>query len=142
MGNERSMNLLDLPTIQPFWGLESAGNENGSMAKKVEQKSYDGAVAWLRDHGFDLLEAPGASNRVFLKKYNVSAAIEKQADGTIKIFAYPGYLVGGEIQQKRVCRNGGPPQSHAQVLRRIEGSDWRNQPLQRIAGDRKRSLRV
>ena len=46
MGNERSMNLLDLPTIQPFWGLESAGNENGSMAKKVEQKSYDGAVAW------------------------------------------------------------------------------------------------
>ncbi len=69
------------------------------MAKKVEQKSYDAAVSWLRDHGFDLLEAPGASNRVFLKKYNVSAAIEKQADGTIKIFAYPGYLIGGEISK-------------------------------------------
>jgi len=98
MGNERSMNSLDLPTVQPF-RVGSAGNENGSMAKKLEQKSYDAAVAWLRDHGFDLLEAPGASNRVFLKKYNVSAAIEKQADGTLKIFAYPGYLVGGEISK-------------------------------------------
>jgi hypothetical protein len=32
-----------------------------------------------------------------LKKYNVSAAIERTPDGGVKIFAYPGYLVGGEI---------------------------------------------
>jgi hypothetical protein len=31
------------------------------MAKKLEQKSYDAAVAWLRDHGFDLLEAIACS---------------------------------------------------------------------------------
>jgi hypothetical protein len=59
--------------------------------------TYDQAIAWLRDHGFDLLDAPGAPNRVFLKKYNCSAAIEKNEDGGVKIFAYPGYLIGGEI---------------------------------------------
>ncbi len=69
------------------------------MAKKVKQKSYDDTVSWLRDHGFDLLEAPGTTNRVFLKKYNCSAAIEKTEDGVVKIFAYPGYLIGGEISK-------------------------------------------
>lgn len=69
------------------------------MAKKVEIRTYDEAVAWLRDHGFDLLEAPGTQGRLFLKKYNVSAAIERMADGGVKIFAYPGNLVGGEISK-------------------------------------------
>ncbi len=68
------------------------------MAKKVKPKSFDGATAWLRDHGFDLLEAPGTQGRTFLKKYNVSAAIERSGEG-VKIFAYPGYLVGGEISK-------------------------------------------
>jgi hypothetical protein len=67
------------------------------MAKNITEKSYDEAVAWLRDHGFDILEAPGTQNRVFLKKLNVSAAIEKTGDGEVKVFARPGYLVGGEI---------------------------------------------
>jgi|SRR5689334_2943887 len=67
------------------------------MTTKVEQRNYDEVVSWLRDHGFDLIEAPGPKSRVFLKKYNVSAAVEKNDDGTVKIFAYPGYLVGGEI---------------------------------------------
>ena len=70
------------------------------MAKQqqITARSYDEAVQWLRDHGFDLLEAPGVQNgRVFLKKDNVSAAIEKTPDGGVKIFAYPGYLVGGQI---------------------------------------------
>ncbi len=68
------------------------------MAKTTATaNSYEGAVQWLRDHGFDLLEAPGVQNRVFLKKYNCSAAIEKTADDGVKIFAYPGYLIGGEI---------------------------------------------
>ena len=34
---------------------------------------------------------------MFLKKYNCSAAIQKTDDGGVKIFAYPGYLIGGEI---------------------------------------------
>ncbi len=69
------------------------------MAAKVEQRTYEDAVAWLRDHGFDLIEAPGAQTRVFLKKYNVSAAIQKTDDGGVKIFAYPGYLISGEISK-------------------------------------------
>src|SRR5271165_1375700 len=69
------------------------------MASKVEQRTYEEALAWLRDHGFDLLEAPGTQARVFLKKYNVSAAIQKNGDDGAKIFAYPGYLISGEISK-------------------------------------------
>ncbi|HXZ28375.1 MAG TPA: hypothetical protein VEG08_10300, partial [Terriglobales bacterium] len=60
-------------------------------------RSYEDAVVWLRDHGFDILEAPGTKSRVFLKKFNVSAAIEKGGDGEVRLFARPGYLVAGEI---------------------------------------------
>jgi hypothetical protein len=67
------------------------------MASNVEQRNYDEAVSWLRDHGFDLIEAPGTQNRVFLKKYNCSAAIQKNGDDAVKIFAYPGCLIGSEI---------------------------------------------
>ncbi len=45
------------------------------------------------------MEAPGASGRVFLKKYQCSAAIERAEDGGVKIFAYPGYLINGEISK-------------------------------------------
>jgi len=69
------------------------------MASKLEQKTYDDALGWLREHGFDVLEAPGTAGRVFLKKYNVSAAIQKDGENAIKIFAYPGYLVGSEISK-------------------------------------------
>ncbi|MGB7642500.1 MAG: hypothetical protein WBL82_14530, partial [Terriglobales bacterium] len=37
--------------------------------------------------------------RIFLKKYNCSAAIQKTEDGGVKIFAYPGYLIGSEISK-------------------------------------------
>src|SRR5437763_11165386 len=67
------------------------------MANKVEAVTYDQALGWLRDHQFDVLEAPGVSNRVFLKKYNVSAAIERADEGAIRLFAKPGFLIGGEI---------------------------------------------
>ena len=69
------------------------------LATKVEQRTYEEAVQWLRDHGFDLIEAPGTQGRVFLKKYNVSAAIQKDGEGGVKIFAYPGYLINGEISK-------------------------------------------
>src|ERR1700734_1842827 len=69
------------------------------MASKVEQRTYEDALNWLRDHGFDVLEAPGTQARVFLKKYNVSAAIQKDGDDGVKIFAYPGYLIGREISK-------------------------------------------
>jgi hypothetical protein len=69
------------------------------MSKTIEARTYEEALAWLRDHGFDVTEAPGATVRVFLRKYNVSAAIQKTTDDTVKIFAYPGYLIGSEISK-------------------------------------------
>ena len=69
------------------------------MSTKVEQRTYEDAVSWLREHGFDLIEAPGTQVRVFLRKFNVSAAIQKTDDGGVKIFAYPGYLISGEISK-------------------------------------------
>jgi len=69
------------------------------LPTKVEERTYEDAVQWLRDHGFDLIDAPGTQGRVFLKKYSVSAAIQKNGDEGVKIFAYPGYLIGGEISK-------------------------------------------
>jgi len=69
------------------------------MANKIQSKSYEDASQWFRDHGFEVMEAPGAGNRIFLKKYQCSAAIERAADGSAKIFAYPGYLINGEISK-------------------------------------------
>jgi hypothetical protein len=69
------------------------------MSTKVEQRSYEDALSWLREHGFDLIEAPGTQARVFLKKYGVSSAIQKDGDDGVKIFAYPGYLIGSEISK-------------------------------------------
>src|SRR5271157_1009123 len=69
------------------------------MSKEVQARTYEEALAWLREHGFDVLEAPGTNGRVFLRKYNVSAAIQKTAEDGVKIFAYPGYLIGSEISK-------------------------------------------
>ena len=70
------------------------------MASKVlEQRSYEDALGWLKDHGFDIIEAPGTAGRVFLKKYGCSAAIQKNGDDGVKIFAYPGCMVGSEISK-------------------------------------------
>lgn len=69
------------------------------MVKPIEARKYDEALTWLRDHGFDVTEAPGTNGRVFLRKYNVSAAIQKTPEDGVKIFAYPGYLIGSEISK-------------------------------------------
>lgn len=69
------------------------------MAKTIEARTYEEALAWLRDNGFDITEAPGMNGRVFLRKFNVSAAIQKTPEDGVKIFAYPGYLVGSEISK-------------------------------------------
>jgi hypothetical protein len=85
----------DLDLVSRGWpkGLSAA------MVKKIKTRTYEDAVSWFRNHEFDVLEAPGTSNRVFLKKYHVSAAIERTDDGGVKIFAYPGYLINGEISK-------------------------------------------
>jgi hypothetical protein len=69
------------------------------MASEVEQRTYEDALSWLREHGFDLIEAPGTQGRVFLKKYTCSAAIQKDGVDGVKIFAYPGCMIGSEISK-------------------------------------------
>jgi hypothetical protein len=73
------------------------------MTKTIEARTYEEALAWLRDNGFDVTDAPGTTGRVFLRKYNVSAAIQKAPDDSVKIFAYPGYLIGSEISKLVNC---------------------------------------
>jgi hypothetical protein len=69
------------------------------MSKQLATRTYEEALAWLREHGFEVLEAPGTSHRVFVKKLNCSAALEKDGHEGVRIFAKPGYLVGGEISK-------------------------------------------
>ena len=69
------------------------------MAKATQARTYEEALSWLRDNGFDVTDAPGTAARVFLRKYNVSAAIQKTPEDGVKIFAYPGYLIGSEISK-------------------------------------------
>src|SRR2546427_13100616 len=85
--------------LSPECASKSEKKKGSRMATKVEQRSYEEALNWLRDHGFDLIEAPGTQGRVFLKKYCCSAAIQKNGDDNVKIFAYPGYLIGSEISK-------------------------------------------
>jgi hypothetical protein len=59
--------------------------------------SFEQTLEYFRGHGFEVLEAPGQAGRVFVKKLNCSAAVEKTSSGGVRIFAYPGYLVGNEI---------------------------------------------
>jgi hypothetical protein len=67
--------------------------------KPIVARTYEEALAWLRENGFDVQDAPGTNGRVFLRKYNVSAAIQKADQDGVKIFAYPGYLIGSEISK-------------------------------------------
>src|ERR1700683_4045392 len=69
------------------------------MSKAIEARTYEEALTWLREHGFDVLEAPGTSGRVFLRKYNVSAAIQTTGENGVNIFSYPRYLIGSEISK-------------------------------------------
>ena len=87
------MHSLDAARIQREVGKRRI------MSKAIEARTFDEALAWLREHGFDVLEAPGTNGRLFLRKYNVSAAIQKTAEDGVKIFAYPGYLIGSEISK-------------------------------------------
>lgn len=66
---------------------------------KPEPRDYDQVVAYLKEQGFDLLEAPATAHRIFLKKHNCSAAIEKDEHGGARLFAKPGYLLSGEISK-------------------------------------------
>ena len=69
------------------------------MAKTIKKRLFQDAVQWFRDHGFTVIQAPGSVDRFFISKYHVSAAVERADDGEVKMFAYPGYLIHGEISK-------------------------------------------
>jgi hypothetical protein len=81
------------------YAAQSSARSQVNMAKKQKPRTYEEVLSWLRDHGFDILEAPGTQNRVFMKKFNCSAAIEKAQDDGARLFAKPGYLIGSEISR-------------------------------------------
>jgi hypothetical protein len=68
------------------------------MAKN-KARTWEEALEWLRAHEFELLEPQGTQGRVFLKKLNCSAALERTEEGGVRVFAKPGYLLGGEISR-------------------------------------------
>ena len=43
------------------------------MPKAIEARTYDEALAWLREHAFDVTEAPGTNGRVFLRKDSIAS---------------------------------------------------------------------
>ncbi len=122
------------------------------MASTVEERTYEEALNWFRDHGFDLLEAPGTQARVFLKKYNVSAAIQKNGDDHVKIFRLSrlsdrqrNFEAGEQgipaVPQNRKDRSSsyrGPSQSSATIHRRIKRRPGPAHAVQRIARHRER----
>ncbi|HZP24823.1 MAG TPA: hypothetical protein VFB04_15350 [Terriglobales bacterium] len=69
------------------------------MAKATKTRSVEDAVQWFRNNGFDVVQPARSDGRFFLKKYQVSAAIDRAENGGVKIFAYPGYLINGEISK-------------------------------------------
>jgi len=34
------------------------------VSRQIQERTFDEAVQWLRDHGFDILEAPGTKKPV------------------------------------------------------------------------------
>ena len=60
---------------------------------KVEQRDLQGADQLrLRDHGFDLIEAPDSARRAFsCGSITTRPQSKRRRDGGVKIFAYPGY---------------------------------------------------
>jgi hypothetical protein len=47
------------------------------MAKTIEARTYDEALAWLRDHGFDITDAPGTTGRAFLIGSEISKLVNR-----------------------------------------------------------------
>jgi hypothetical protein len=70
------------------------------MTDKIySRKTYDQALVWLRNHSFELADAPGEPGRTLLRKYGCAAGIERNEKGVARIFATPGIVIGGEVSR-------------------------------------------
>ncbi len=67
------------------------------MTDKIySRKTYDEALVWLRQNGFELKDTPG---RTTLRKYGCEAAIERNDKGAPRIVAKPGMVIAGEVSK-------------------------------------------
>jgi hypothetical protein len=62
---------------------------------KIVPRSFENAVQWLSDHGFQVTRAAGAS-ACTVSKYGCAAGIEVGRDGLSRITQFPACLVAGE----------------------------------------------
>ena len=69
------------------------------MSKKSNPpaKTFDSAMTYFRSHGFDVVDTPGAANRVQVRKYCCGAVLAKTPNGGAAYVVRPGCLIGGEI---------------------------------------------
>ncbi len=69
------------------------------MSKKSNPpaKTFDSAVTYFRSHGFDVVDTPGATNQVQVRKYGCGAVLAKTSNGGAAYIVRPGCLIGGEI---------------------------------------------
>ena len=67
------------------------------MSRQIQQRTYDQALAWLREHGFDVNEGP---LRATLVRNGCRAVIERVGEGkksSARIAEAPALVIGGEV---------------------------------------------
>jgi hypothetical protein len=67
------------------------------MSRQIQERSYEQALAWLREHGFEVSEGP---MRATLTKRGCRAVVERVGEGkksSARIAEAPALVLGGEI---------------------------------------------
>lgn len=63
---------------------------------KNPTRSFDNALQWLTQHGFEVTSSAPGSKIYQVSKYQCTAAIEVARDGNSRIAAFPACLVAGQ----------------------------------------------
>ena len=62
---------------------------------KIVTRSFENAVAWLSEHGFEVTH-PSDGSVYTVSKYQCAAQIESGREGHTRITGFPACLIGGE----------------------------------------------
>jgi hypothetical protein len=65
------------------------------MAKKNTRRTFDGVLAWLREHGF---EVSTSTSGAAVQKYGCAASLENGTQGP-GVNGRAGYIIGGEVSR-------------------------------------------
>jgi len=63
---------------------------------KIVTRTFDSALQWLSDHGFEITQPAPGSNIYKVSKDHCVAEIEVAKDGNSRVVAFPALLVAGE----------------------------------------------